>query len=482
MKLILQLISVLAFTFLQLTAYAQLTQEGNSVKSSFKKDFLQSNNKSVSCGGDTLSYSRYNATTTNYINIDPTTSVYGAGLYFHIDDTIVLTGVNFYGYSATLGTPVNVNVYYANTSTKLPAGPPIGTVSKNMRTFSFSLSQNLHRVTFPSPITLTADFMITIETTNSVVLTLATNSWVNGDGFSKKFSAIAINNGWSNNVNVGGVPFDADFFIEPHVSYKMKPNFEVGPNACLSNPVPFEFVNTTTFALNPQFSYEAIDQTLDDNFIWNYGDGSPLDTVTDGLNTYSSNISYWVNLRASVNIWTGTCTDSADVAIPAADLSSDFDITQEGKMVRFKDKSVSAETWDWIFGDGSTGSTMRNPTHIYANYGTFPVRLTVRNKGCTSTTTLIMKLLDYTGVQDLNNAEFNVDFSPNPASDFVEINVDGQLVEDASWNLFNLHGKKIYSSRLESKQRIDLKGYNRGVYFLNFINGNDTQTKRLVLK
>ena len=489
MKRTLQILLVLPLSCLHLMTFAQLTQEGQSVKSSFKRDFLNSrvlqHNKTISCGSDTLAYARYNATTFSYINIDPGQSnpVLGAGIYFHIDDTVVLEGVNFYAYSAIAGTPVNCNVYYANTLTKLPAGPPIVSEVKNLRTgYSFWLPPNLHHVMFASPVTVTADFIVTLETTNLTVLTMATNSWTSGDGLGKKYSAIKINNGWSNSINVGGVPFNADFYIEPVVSYKMTPSFEPDPNACLANPVPFRFKNTTSFALNPQFSYEAIDQTLDDNFIWNYGDGSQLDTIKDGLNTYSSNISYWVNLKATFNTWYGQCIDSADIPIPAADLKAEFEATQQGLLVRFKDKSVDAEEWTWVFGDGTPNSTIQNPTHIYSNYGTFPVRLTVKNKGCSSVSTLIMKLDDQTGLHDVDIAKFNVSFSPNPASEFVEIKVDGQLSEDASWSLFNIHGKKVQTAQLKSEQQIDLRPFNRGVYFINFINGSETQTKRLVLK
>ena len=490
MKKLLPFFLILPFLFAQFDSSAQLKQEGNSVKSNFKKEFLRSkaiqNNKTTACGTDTLYYSRYNATNFNYVNLIPsgTTPVLGAGIYFHVDDTVWLEGVNFYAYAMVTGTPVNCRVYYANATNKLPAGIPLITVSKNINTgFPIWLAPNLQRITFPNPIALVADFVVTIETTNNVTIVVAANDWVSGDGLNKNYSAIKVGTGWSNNINIGGVNFDADFYIEPVLSYNMTAQFEPGPNSCIGNSFPFEFVNTTTHALNPQFSFEAIDQTLDDNFLWDYGDGSPVDTTVHGLNTYSTVSSYQVNLDATFKTWTGTCQEDTNILIEESDLNANFQVTQEGLLVRFTDKSIDAKQWSWIFGDGSNGSVSKNPTHIYASFGTYPVKLTVRNEGCVSTTTLIMSLIDQTiGIDDVVDAKFNVEFAPNPASDFIEISVEGQLASDATWNLFNIHGKKVNSSILESKQRIELSPYHRGVYFLNFINGQQTMTKRLVLK
>ncbi|HYK55589.1 MAG TPA: PKD domain-containing protein, partial [Flavisolibacter sp.] len=50
----------------------------------------------------------------------------------------------------------------------------------------------------------------------------------------------------------------------------------------------------------------------------------------------------------------------------------------------FADASIGAQTWSWDFGDGAT-STIKNPRHVYSDYGTYTVTLTVTNDTCSST-------------------------------------------------------------------------------------------------
>ena len=48
--------------------------------------------------------------------------------------------------------------------------------------------------------------------------------------------------------------------------------------------------------------------------------------------------------------------------------------------MNFTDLSTDANAWFWDFGDG-TNSTDKNPSHVYANEGTFSVSLTAKNAG-----------------------------------------------------------------------------------------------------
>ena len=65
--------------------------------------------------------------------------------------------------------------------------------------------------------------------------------------------------------------------------------------------------------------------------------------------------------------------------------------------VIFHDFSFSFSTitgWAWDFGDGAT-STEQNPTHLYADYGVYPVSLTITTEdGCSATGTMEVWLED----------------------------------------------------------------------------------------
>jgi PKD repeat protein len=70
-----------------------------------------------------------------------------------------------------------------------------------------------------------------------------------------------------------------------------------------------------------------------------------------------------------------------------ADFTADYTAGAAPLTVRFSDRSTGPATaWNWSFGDGQTG-TARNPTHTYAQPGTYTVSLTATGPGQTSTQT-----------------------------------------------------------------------------------------------
>ncbi len=70
-----------------------------------------------------------------------------------------------------------------------------------------------------------------------------------------------------------------------------------------------------------------------------------------------------------------------------ADFVFDPSPSAAGETVRFEDRSSGpVSEWRWEFGDGET-SSVRNPTHIYAQPGRYPVSLRVSGSGASSTLT-----------------------------------------------------------------------------------------------
>jgi PKD repeat protein len=106
-------------------------------------------------------------------------------------------------------------------------------------------------------------------------------------------------------------------------------------------------------------------------------------TLTNGVGTaqfFAGSTAGTANIMASM----GTTIASLNLPIvvaPAAPVA-EFTFSASGLTVLFTDASTGGmpASWSWDFGDGAT-STSRNPSHTYANAGSFAVTLTVANSG-----------------------------------------------------------------------------------------------------
>jgi len=130
---------------------------------------------------------------------------------------------------------------------------------------------------------------------------------------------------------------------------------------------PAEIVFTNTSTGNPQFS-------------WDFGDGSPLSTVTNPSHTYTDTGTYPVTLIAT----TGSCSDTFTLVpplliypVPAADFT--FQPPCVNDQVQFNDQTQGAaiSTYTWDFGDGSPVSGLASPVHSYSGSGNYTVQLIV---------------------------------------------------------------------------------------------------------
>lgn len=84
------------------------------------------------------------------------------------------------------------------------------------------------------------------------------------------------------------------------------------------------------------------------------------------------------------------CQDTARTTVRITQLNAGFTVQNvnacSGVPIQFTDTSNFANSWSWNFGDGGT-STVQNPTHTYANNGTYDVTLNIGFNGCTDSET-----------------------------------------------------------------------------------------------
>jgi gliding motility-associated-like protein len=159
-------------------------------------------------------------------------------------------------------------------------------------------------------------------------------------------------------------------------------NIRVGDNVVVPNftfaKVPpcesltMQFTNTTSNSGGSAFSPRS--------FVWDYGDGSPLDTVGFGpprVHVYAAPGTYRVSLYAiDTNFCNAPDTITQQIRLNPL-VRAQFRTAGIGcapYQATFENTSLAGTNFIWSFGDGNT-STEVNPTHFYSNPGTYNVRL-----------------------------------------------------------------------------------------------------------
>ncbi|WP_172623124.1 PKD domain-containing protein [Flavisolibacter ginsenosidimutans] len=131
------------------------------------------------------------------------------------------------------------------------------------------------------------------------------------------------------------------------------------------------------------------------SYLWNFGDGG---TSTAQNPTYQYNDTGTFNVVLYVK--NNGCEDSLridrfiKIKPPIANFI--YQTSCANKLhFGFIDRSIGATSWQWDFGDGVT-STQQSPTHDYAAYGTYIVKLLVSNDTCTHTKALTIRIVNGT--------------------------------------------------------------------------------------
>ncbi|HEY0041221.1 MAG TPA: PKD domain-containing protein, partial [Flavisolibacter sp.] len=116
------------------------------------------------------------------------------------------------------------------------------------------------------------------------------------------------------------------------------------------------------------------------SFTWDFGDGTQQLVTGAGpvFHTYRNQGTYVVRLLLSDTLYCNSPETYVDTIFVAANVRALFATATTGCApydAEFKNESIGGAQFFWEFGDGGT-STSKSPTHLYANPGTYTVRLT----------------------------------------------------------------------------------------------------------
>jgi PKD repeat protein len=138
------------------------------------------------------------------------------------------------------------------------------------------------------------------------------------------------------------------------------------------------------FSFAPVATVSSLDGVA--SWFWDFGDGFTSTAQNPAPHAYTSAGNFTLTLRVTTN---GGCTETLTMpngirtgTPPVVNFSINTADTCANATVSFTDLSAPPiDRWAWSFGDGNT-STEQNPTHTYADTGSFSVVLTAFNNRC----------------------------------------------------------------------------------------------------
>lgn len=341
-------------------------------------------NRSAVCGPDTVLYTTAKATGYSALNINNATSAQAAAQYFNAPQPITISGADFYAYKidATGGITTNVTVaIYAAGIDSMPTGTALATALVSVdTTFGGGNLNVLEKTATFTPVTVTGPYVILFGNYSANGVGLIFNDYNTADGANEWLCGIDISGSWYRpyNVNVGGVPFNADMIVHPHVSYELNANFTTS-DPCMASGPTINFTNTSSPVFEDRMYNQLAFLSLTDlSYTWDFGDGSPTVNQTDPVHAYASVGTYSVTLTDSIFGWTTSCTADTTKAFGET-VAAGFSNTVNGYSVNFLDQSTATAGVTnriWNFGDGNT-SAFTNPSHTYAANGNYLVCLTI---------------------------------------------------------------------------------------------------------
>ncbi len=204
-----------------------------------------------------------------------------------------------------------------------------------------------------------------------------------GTAFIKSVTEVAINDATSMKARTTaatGILVEATNIPTRHYLH----NCVGGP--CPARPVA-NFTGTPTSGLKPlNVQFTDTSTNVPTSWTWNFGDGTPTSALKNPSHVYANAGSYTVTLTATNVAGSDieTKTNYITVSNPLPPVANFSGTPRNGTApltVQFTDTSTNAPTsWAWDFdNNGTVDSTAKNPGHVYANPGTYGVKLTVSN-------------------------------------------------------------------------------------------------------
>ncbi|MEL6253714.1 MAG: PKD domain-containing protein [Bacteroidota bacterium] len=226
-----------------------------------------------------------------------------------------------------------------------------------------------------------------------------------------------------------------------------------------------------------------------DTYTWLPADGL---LRFEGARTYvrpNQNTTYQV-----VGTNTGGCVDTAEISLEVNELKPDFvfdrpetiDLAEGPGRVEFSDRTINAESWLWDFGTGST-STEQNPLHFFRKAGKYTVSLIVSNGICEDIVSKNIEVINSSSLEELvDEGEINI---PDLATEegIINVKLESPRQMRLQLRLLDSRGTQLYDGLLvvsagTYEQPFSLSNFNKGAYFIELMDGEETYRQQVVYR
>ncbi len=178
--------------------------------------------------------------------------------------------------------------------------------------------------------------------------------------------------------------------------------------------------DSTTYRFTNLSSSSAGSSFTGQSFVWDYGDGSKMDTLgltPNHLHRFPGPGTYFVKLTVIDTRFCNapaTIVDTLRINALVRALPDKIVLRCVGDTIQFKNKSLGGLSWYWNFGDPASGSlnesTAFEPTHVFNSPGTYTYYLVAYD----STTCNKIDTSDFIQIKIVEKPQALFTWAPNP--------------------------------------------------------------------
>ena len=172
--------------------------------------------------------------------------------------------------------------------------------------------------------------------------------------------------------------------------------------------------------------------------------------------------------------------------IQTAGYQDTFYITQSQPyvFVNFVNNNAYAESWEWDFGDGFSGSGSKDIEHGYYQPGEYTVLVEVTQDGCTKTAEKLIVIEDHTGGITSKTGNDEITLFPNPCYDKIWVPYFCPAGETYRVEVCDITGRVLISDQLKAGNNVYpvfTSMLSPGTYLIRIANEKGSvKTKRFV--